>query len=87
MDQFVQPELLMMLAGALSSLLTQISKRWFNGTNPMVIVAVLSLLGGVAYVAMKQSGVDIEGVIESVGIVFATAVTIYNVLKQFVKVK
>lgn len=77
----MESELLVILAGGSIALITEGIKRFTSiDVNSLVIVAVISLLGGGAYAYLVSKGLW-ESVREQSTLIFGSAVTIYNVVK------
>ena len=82
----METEIITLIAGFVMSLITQVTKKYFAGINPQVVVAIFAcIMGGVYCLIGEFYDVKVIGVF--VVKAFSTAVVIYSVAKQFAKVK
>lgn len=82
----MENEIFTLVGSVVITTLTQISKKYFPTMNPMAIVAAFSVVLGLSYVLfLDQPTADImsKKIVET----FAYATAIFQVLKQFSKLK
>lgn len=77
-------EITTIILGSFVSLITHFAKK-LKIANPLVLVAVVSVIAGFAYNLAVTGGVVTEGVVKYATVSFAYAVAVYNVLKQLKK--
>ncbi len=77
-------ELSMVLIGGAVSAITQLSKKYLH-LNPLLTVAILSLILGLAYSFLMSRGIFTEEMLKNWATAFGSAVTIYNILKEMAK--
>lgn len=78
-------ELLLVLLGGIVSALTEFSKRYLKQMNPLFVVAIVSLILGFIYSFLMSKGFITEDMLKSWGAAFASAIAIYNILKEIQK--
>lgn len=76
-------EVFILLIGFVVSGLVQLSKKYFKTVNPLIIVAVFSVIASAAYVLAANYGLISPTVVKMFYGITATAVLVYNFLKQF----
>ena len=74
------PELILILAGGLITLITQRLKP-YTKVNPLLIAATLSLLGGLLYAGLEVTG-HWQKIKEFMMIAYPMSVLIYQFIKQ-----
>lgn len=85
---FMDNELFVLLVGAAVAGIVQGGKKLFGDkVNPLLLVAVVSLvLGGVYYLAVLN-GVFTSELHMTIAGIFASAVAVYEILKSYLKSK
>lgn len=76
-------ELYLILMGAGISFLVQIFKKTFKKTDPLLIVAILSVFVGGGYALLKQYGLLTGETLQTVKYMFASSIVVFNVLRHF----
>lgn len=78
-------ELSVLLIGFGITLITQATKHLFGEVNPLIIVAVIAIIVGFFDVFLIQSELIPADFVGKSTEAFASAVVIYNIIKQFAK--
>lgn len=82
----METEIITLLVGFLVTSITQISKKYFKGINPQLLVVIFSCIIGGTYCLIGEF-YDLKVLSKFVLKSFSVAVVVYSVLKQFAKIK